>query len=158
MRVPKNRNLDWEGIKREYLKGARTNDSIANEYGLSEGAIRKKAKLLGWIKENAEAKRPVKLQKDAYDTSGFIYVVYVDSGIEKLYKIGMAENFNRRFTEHQCSSPFDVMVAICYFTSNMRNEEHYLHERYLEKNVRGEWFRLDFDDLKEIATRSLLDG
>ena len=58
--------------------------------------------------------------------------------------------------QHQCSSPFEIMVACCYFTPNMRAEESFLHDMFDGRRVRGEWFLLDDDDLAAISARARL--
>lgn len=40
--------IDWAGIERDYCDGRMSNREIARWYGVSEGAIRKKAKSEGW--------------------------------------------------------------------------------------------------------------
>jgi len=67
----------------------------------------------------------------------------------------MAKRFDARFDQHQCASPYDICVAMAYFVANMRCEERALHEQFSEKHVRGEWFRLDDSDLRDISHRCL---
>lgn len=43
--------IDWDAVEAEYSKGTRSNLDIAAQYGLSEGAIRKRAKQLEWTKD-----------------------------------------------------------------------------------------------------------
>jgi hypothetical protein len=87
---------------------------------------------------------------------GYIYVVFIHTGSEFFYKIGLARNVNERLKGHQTSSPFEVRLAIAYFVPNMRAEEQMLHSLLADKCVRGEWFRLEREDLELIAKRSLL--
>lgn len=94
--------------------------------------------------------------QDDLAIAGFVYVIYIDTGSGRFYKIGLAKSFGARFDQHQTSSPFEIRVACCYFVGHMRSEERELHERFADSRVRGEWFRLSADDLKEIAARSLL--
>lgn len=42
------RKTDWEAIEREYRAGQLSNREIAARFGVTEGAIRKKAKAAGW--------------------------------------------------------------------------------------------------------------
>ncbi len=54
----KDKPIDWAGIERDFRAGVMSNREIARWYGLSETAIRKKAKAEGW--ERREAPRHVK--------------------------------------------------------------------------------------------------
>lgn len=50
-------SVDWEAIEREYRAGQLSVREIARAYGLSEGAIRKKAKASGWERALADKVR-----------------------------------------------------------------------------------------------------
>ena len=214
-KMTEKRVIDWESIEREYIPAIRSLRDIGSQFGVTESAIRDRAKRYGW-ERNLEEK--IKTKKEAMDTmeddwrsgvislsalsqkynltvpaikkhwyelgitraipdralskdkgvklvevddmgcSGFIYVIYIDSGVEKIYKIGLAKHFSSRFSAHQCSSPFDIFVSIAYFVENMRSEESILHAMFDDKRVRGEWFRLTTEDLEIIARRSYIGG
>lgn len=48
---------DWDAIEREYRLGIRANTAIARTHGITEGAIRKRAKAEGWTRDlNAQVK------------------------------------------------------------------------------------------------------
>jgi len=153
--------VDWESVEREYRAGIRSLRDIAGEVGVSEGAVRKRAKAEGWERDlsaRITSKAKVALAAvDDMDRAGFVYVVYVeDTSGRRFYKIGMAGSFSSRLSAHQCSSPFEVCVACAYFTGNMRHEERALHQMFSGRQVRGEWFDLSDDDLRLIASRSLI--
>ena len=46
--------IDWKGIEREYRAGIRTLRAIAEEYGITHGAINKRAKAEGWPRDLTE--------------------------------------------------------------------------------------------------------
>ena len=153
----KRAQIDWDGVELHYRAGIRSLMDIAKEYGVSDAGILKRAKRDGWEKNARSKLDKVALgNADEMASAGFLYVIYIDSGLERIYKVGMAKRFDARFDQHQCASPFDICVAICYFTGNMRAEERHLHSMFKSKRVRGEWFRLGEDDLKLVAERSLL--
>jgi hypothetical protein len=161
------RVIDWGSIEREFSAGIKTDREIGREFSVSHVSIGKRAVKYGWtkdlsakIKAKAEAKvSGIKLvEKDEMDSSGFVYIIYIDSGLERIYKIGLAKNFSSRLSTHQCSSPFDIFVSIAYFVESMRLEERTLHAMFDDKRVRGEWFRLDKEDLESIARRSYIGG
>jgi hypothetical protein len=45
------KDVDWDAIEKEYSKGIETNYAIGKEHGISEGAIRLRAKKFGWAKD-----------------------------------------------------------------------------------------------------------
>ncbi len=127
-------------------------------HSVSEGAIRKRAKRDEWTKDLKAKIKAVKLKiEDVRTKAGFVYVIFFDdSSGNRFYKIGLSQVFSDRLKSHACSNPFDLYVAIAYFTADMRAEEKYLHARFHAERIRGEWFKLDGRDLAEIASRSLL--
>lgn len=156
------KDIDWESLEREYRAGIRSLRDIAEQFGCSEGAIRKKASRDSWVRDfssadNSQSKRVATKQEDLYSRSGFVYVLFIEdsSGI-RFYKVGMASSLSERIKTHQCSSPFLVQIACSYFTENMRREERSIHEQIKDKKIRGEWFDLSHEDLIAISGRSLL--
>lgn len=51
------KRTDWDSIEIDYLAGIKSIRAIASEFDCSEGAIRKKAKKEGWIRNPTKAKR-----------------------------------------------------------------------------------------------------
>lgn len=156
--------VDWEKVEGQYRAGTRSLREIATEHGITEGAIRKRAKRDEWERgvnlalRRAGVREKVRLGGDQdKPKAGYVYVIYLDdSAGERFFKIGMSAVFSSRFDQHQCASPFDICVAAAYFVGDMRTEERDLHVEFASKRVRGEWFRLSRDDLKMIVQRGLL--
>jgi hypothetical protein len=48
------RTFDWEAMETEYRAGAKTLRAIAADHGVTEGAIRKRAKAEGWERDLSE--------------------------------------------------------------------------------------------------------
>lgn len=152
-------SVDWERVEADYCAGIKSGRQIAKECGRTEGAIRKKAKTLGWVRTDRTKDRQVapKLCSDEHNKAGFLYVIFIeDSNGKRFFKIGITENFGARIVTHQCSSPFDMRVACAYFVGNMRREETYLHDVFSCNRVRGEWFDLSDEDVAMISSRSKL--
>lgn len=51
------KKADWLAIESDYITGEKSVNSIADEHGVSEGAIRARAKKNGWIRSAAKTKR-----------------------------------------------------------------------------------------------------
>lgn len=150
-------SIDWAAIQPHHHAGIRSLRDIGGEFGVSDVAIIKHARKNGWTRQRPDPEdRSVPLPITAQARRGFIYVVFIEADGRRFYKIGMATAFLDRIQAHQTASPFEVRIAIGYFTSDARSEEALLHSLFAEKHVRGEWFALDHADLQAIAARSLL--
>lgn len=154
-------SIDWDKVAPHYEDGALTLRELGAMYGVTHTAIRKQAVKRAWVRgEEAKKKRaaPVIPTKERpAPKAGFLYVIFVEADGKRLYKIGVSKVFENRMGCHQCSSPFEVRVACCYYSADMRSEERFLHSRYQSKHVRGEWYGLSQDDLSSIAQRSLME-
>ena len=101
------------------------------------------------------------LQESAYNSAsdGYIYIAYIDdSNSSRFYKIGLARNVDARIKQHQTSIPFDLKIAMSFYVSNMKQKEMELHVLFSSKNVRGEWYLLDNDDLEIIKKGIIVYG
>jgi hypothetical protein len=70
--VAEKRVFDWEAIQIEYAKGTRSNVDIAAQFGVSEGAIRKKARENNWAKDlsaQIRLKAEQKVRQTEYEMS-----------------------------------------------------------------------------------------
>jgi len=60
---------DWEAIESAYLAGVLVLRDIGKKYGVTEGAIRKRAKKLGWVRNSGTQVRQKSTQKNKARTS-----------------------------------------------------------------------------------------
>lgn len=159
--------INWALMDESWKAGIKSIQAIANEYQeatgrkVSPAGIKKHYDDLGIPRDlSGKIKAKVILNKgdsDPFDSSGFVYVIYLDdSASERYFKIGMASSFTSRFSHHQCASPFDICVACVYFVENMRLEEKSLHSLFKDNRIKGEWFKLSEEDLRVISSRALL--
>ena len=121
------RTPDWEKVELDYRTGLKTLRQIADENGVSHGAVNKRAKTKGWsrdqmAKASAAGRRAVIADLDAWD-AGYVYCIKIDAGAEAFYKVGKAKNPQLRLDSHQTSLPFDAVICIAYFSANARAEE-----------------------------------
>lgn len=66
------------------------------------------------------------------------------------YKIGISKNPNTRRNTIQTHNPLDVKVCATLKADNAREIEQELHNLFLDKRSRGEWFELKHDDLTKL--------
>lgn len=62
---------DWEAIETAYRAGVLSLRDIGEQYGVTEGAIRKRAKKFGWVRKTGTqvrkmVRKPVRKRKGAY--------------------------------------------------------------------------------------------
>lgn len=85
----------------------------------------------------------VKKNKDV--SAGYVYVIEFDGH----YKIGKTLTYVDRFYEYT-KFYAEPTVIFCELVENYSKVEFELHSIFLEKNIRGEWFDLNENDLKVI--------
>ena len=80
------------------------------------------------------------------DGCGYLYVIEVDGN----YKIGISKNPKQRLGEYTkyAKEPHTIILEYCRDYVNL---EETLHQKYAQKNIRGEWFSLSECDLSEIS-------
>jgi hypothetical protein len=95
------------------------------------------------LKDEVIKKKAVKQLTINYeDTREFIYIL---KGLNS-YKIGYTTNFNKRIKVYKTHNP--NIKTICLIESNNSFEfESYLHNRFKNKNVNGEWFDLTEEEV-----------
>ena len=64
--------------------------------------------------------------------------------------IGKSSNINRRFAIIDANSPIELQLLRVYWIEKNGIHEKRLHKLLNSKRIRGGWFALDIDDIKEI--------
>ncbi len=142
----------WSRLERLALEGESQSD-LARDFKVSKATVSKRLKLV----KPQDDQAPVRASRASKDAgAGFVYVIFIDAGGERFFKIGSSGDLMKRVATHQCSSPFEVSVALSYFVRDMAAEERHHHQCFAAKKIRGEWFKLDCEDLQRIAARALL--
>lgn len=78
---------------------------------------------------------------------GYVYLINMNN---EFYKIGYASDVAQRFGSIQTSTPYKLELLHVIITENAPKLEDLLHQRYASKRGRGEWFRLDEEDIGTI--------
>ena len=72
---------------------------------------------------------------------------------EGYYKIGISNDPARRLSALQASTPFEVRISfVLGFGGDAEPIEKALHEYFINKHIRGEWYRLSKQDLEFIRS------
>ena len=94
--------------------------------------------------------RPVK----PADLSGYIYVCLSDIG---LYKIGASRSPEQRVKSLGLGSSIRHEFLFKIKTDEMFKFEKLIHNKYVDKHIHSEWFKLSEYDLEEIRNLTLAD-
>lgn len=79
-----------------------------------------------------------------------IYVLY--SKELNLYKIGMSNELDKRTGRLATLFPGHIRCIVKIYTHNYKSLEKDLHSRFEDKRDKGEWFKLDDDDIEYIKS------
>lgn len=77
---------------------------------------------------------------------GFVYLV---KGHPGEYKIGRTNLVDRRLSELGATASIEQTLIHEIKTDDAAGIEHYWHKRFAEKRMRGEWFKLNADDVRK---------
>lgn len=81
------------------------------------------------------------------------FVVYfIQSGKKGAIKIGHTRNIEKRIAELQIGNPYELFLLCTIEVDGLaktRKLERYLHRRFSQQHIRGEWFQKNIK-LKEV--------
>jgi hypothetical protein len=94
-----------------------------------------------------------KLCNNIRDRSSFKWYVYIIKCNDN-YKIWVTKNndINKRIDNMQCWNPYKLSLHKMYYVLDMFYYENKLHKHFNKKNIRWEWYNLNFEDLLYINT------
>lgn len=75
------------------------------------------------------------------------YIYLIRESFQGLVKIGIATDLYARMVAMEASCPQELELISYVVSSNAKVIEGYIHQRFSEKRYKGEWFRLDSQDV-----------
>lgn len=88
--------------------------------------------------------------------SGWVYAI-ASKEDRSLVKIGMTRRTpDERLNQLRPKLPFETELICTIPSDDVIGLERYIHERFADKRVNGEWFRLDYEDVTWLGL--LFDG
>ncbi len=91
--------------------------------------------------------RPTIKETERRRVGGYVYLV---EGEGEIYKIGRTAQLEQRMSFFEIKLPFATQLVCAVQSDDIVTLERQLHERYKDKHLNGEWFRLTEQDVKEI--------
>jgi Meiotically up-regulated gene 113 len=88
-----------------------------------------------------------KPKKEKRRESGCVYFLLADNG---LVKIGRTKKLKERLDHFTAKLPYKLELIHTIFTDDSYGLEEYFHEKFKDKRQRGEWFKLDQEDIEEV--------
>lgn len=85
-------------------------------------------------------------KKDRIPTTGYVYLFKAD----KIYKIGCTTNIDERIKGLSTGSIHNIICVHKFKTTDMFRDEKFIQKLYKDKQLKGEWFELSENDVKEI--------
>ena len=90
-----------------------------------------------------------------YNRCEWVYVLEA-LGEEAIYKIGKSKDYpTKRIAEYSPKLPFDTKLVATIPTNNGYALETDLHKTFSADRIRGEWFRLDKENVNDLKKYSL---
>lgn len=86
------------------------------------------------------------------ETAGYVYLIQFG----KEYKIGNANNVERRFRELKTQMPYEGKIIHTISTGDPEGIEAYWHQYFADKRLKGEWFALTERDVRYFRRRKLM--
>jgi len=128
------------------------NDLIEFELYKREKTPTREVALKAKVRLNTERYKVITHQYSRYNwrneaqkltRAGYVYLL---AGGD-YYKIGRSVNVDIRIAQIEPKLPFEIKLVHHAKVKDMYETEAFLHEKFADKRVRGEWFRLTQDDV-----------
>ncbi len=92
-----------------------------------------------FLAQATEEPQPIKVQA----REGYIYIIQGGG----FYKIGCTNDVKERINTFAPKLPFETEIIFTIKVNDKYDAENFLHTRFANKRMNGEWFTLDEDDI-----------
>lgn len=79
----------------------------------------------------------------------YVYLIECLGDLEKKYKIGISNNPFLRLKTLKTANPYQLNVLFTFETNFPNKLETYLHNRYKNSYIDGEWFHLTNEEIED---------
>jgi hypothetical protein len=105
--------------------------------------------LCGFLKANKKSSECI---SDANEEIGHVYLLKHD----KVYKIGKSIDVSKRYKDIKVQMPHKTEEIHVIKTDDPSGIEAYWHNRFKDKRLEGEWFKLSVQDVKAFKKRKFM--
>jgi mRNA-degrading endonuclease YafQ of YafQ-DinJ toxin-antitoxin module len=81
---------------------------------------------------------------------GIVYLLKIKD--KQQYKIGVSKQFKKRYNKLNTLMPFELITVNKIKSNNIFKLEKSLHEKFKDKRIKGEWFKLEPKDVEYIMS------
>ncbi|NRA92146.1 MAG: GIY-YIG nuclease family protein [Psychroserpens sp.] len=131
-----------ENKSKQYEKSRKSKTYIDNTKCRSNPKGSKAIDINDYRRKNAR-----NTSKSKYPNSN-LYIIKIES--KNIYKIGVSQNPQRRFRDIENSMPYYVEVVFNEYIDNAYKIEEQVHDKYKNKHIKSEWFKLSNEDINQI--------
>jgi hypothetical protein len=96
-----------------------------------------------WLKQSAKQE----LESRQQARMGFVYLLKADNG---LYKIGQSKVVDDRIKQLGLTLPYELSLVLTIKSEYYKDLEAAFHESLADKRIKGEWFKLNKEDIEFI--------
>jgi hypothetical protein len=153
-------------IKKYNDKDFPNNDTLKNRFGRKQDLIKKvfeycstnndlddvKEICSSLLKYSTSTENEGEEQSNGDEAIGHVYLLKHD----KVYKIGQSIDVTRRYKEIRTQMPYTLEEVHVIETDDPSGIEAYWHNRFKDKRLEGEWFKLTAQDIKIFKKRRFM--
>lgn len=140
------------GIRNRPGMGKKTLDEIAYKVDIfaSMHQIKYNKDEFLKIKEKVKIEVPENYLKNNEKKTGFLYAI---SAGEEYIKLGRSSHFpSKRLSTIQTGCPLQLrLCGYIELTDDVYIREHYIHSVFKTHHLRGEWFKINYENVKSIS-------
>jgi hypothetical protein len=156
--------IDWAAIGDAYRNGGESIRAIARLHGISDAAVRKRAKAGSWVRSAARIivrpapRRPklppkpapkrqparMRVVGDAAGNGHFVYVIH-EAGDDQVCKVGISGDPRGRLLQLQTATWHRLILAAAFRAGDPTEAafvERAVHQSLSGLHLSGEWFRV----------------
>ena len=97
-------------------------------------------------KARKEFQKSFNFDTEIEEKEDFLYIIKSNN----IYKIGYTKNIKSRINDYSVGLGL-IEVVYVYKSFNCFELESYLHNMFIDKNIKGEWFELNDNDVLKIV-------
>lgn len=113
-------------------------------------------RIIGTVNEHYICEQCINKSKEkSKDRSGYVY--FYGSVYHRVVKIGCSVNPKLRIVAFKNKYPFDMKLILTIQASDKLGLEKHYHDKFSDKQIDGEWFSLNENDIEAVKNDTTID-